>query len=149
MENTVGKGKIAHYKQFLLFPQCFQNAYFPEASKGVIVWEWVNPFQNKPWFLHVCSTSLLKTLWEKEKLLVTSNFSFSPVFSTHSEDFLPFSSNFKLSSANSFSLEVSKVNASIKDLHDLITACIMTQNYSLTGRNFQNSEKFWPMSACI
>ena len=36
-----------------------------------------NPFPNKPWFLCVCSTSLLKTLWEKEKLLVTSNFSFS------------------------------------------------------------------------
>ena len=32
---------------------------------------------NKPWFLLVfCSRSLLKTLWEKEKLLVTSNFSF-------------------------------------------------------------------------
>ena len=37
----------------------------------------LNPFPNKPWFLRVCSTSLLKTLWEKEKLLVTSNFSFS------------------------------------------------------------------------
>ena len=37
----------------------------------------VNPFQNKPWFLRVCSTSHLKTLWEKEKLLVTSNFSIS------------------------------------------------------------------------
>ena len=36
-----------------------------------------NTFPNKPWFLRVCSTSLLKTLWEKEKLLVTSNFSFS------------------------------------------------------------------------
>ena len=23
VENTVGKGKIAHYEQFLLFPQCF------------------------------------------------------------------------------------------------------------------------------
>ena len=34
-------------------------------------------FPNKPWFLRVCNTSLLKTLWEKEKLLVTSNFSFS------------------------------------------------------------------------
>ena len=38
--------------------------------------EEINPFPNKPWFLCVCSTSLLKTLWEKEKLLVTSNFSF-------------------------------------------------------------------------
>ena len=24
IENTVGKGEIAHYEQFLLFPQCFQ-----------------------------------------------------------------------------------------------------------------------------
>ena len=40
-------------------------------------WYDLNPFPNKPWFLRVCSTSLLKTLWEKEKLLVTSNFSFS------------------------------------------------------------------------
>ena len=36
-----------------------------------------NPFPNKPCILRVCSTSLLKTLWEKEQLLVTSNFSFS------------------------------------------------------------------------
>ena len=42
-----------------------------------VIWQRVNPFPNKPWFLRVCSTSLLKTLWEKEKLLVTSNFSFS------------------------------------------------------------------------
>ena len=40
VENTVGKGEIARYEQFLLFPQCFQKACFPEASKGVIVWEW-------------------------------------------------------------------------------------------------------------
>ena len=42
VENTVGKGEIARYEQFLLFPQCFQKACFPVASKGVIVWEWVN-----------------------------------------------------------------------------------------------------------
>ena len=77
VENTVGKGEIARYEQFLLFPQCFQKARFPEASKGVIVWEWANPFPNKPWFLDVCNSSLLKTLWEKDKLLITSNFSFS------------------------------------------------------------------------
>ena len=41
VENTVGKGEIACYKQFLLFPQCFQKACFPGASKGVIVCEWV------------------------------------------------------------------------------------------------------------
>ena len=42
VENAVGKGEIARYEQFLLFPQCFQKARFPGASKGVIVWEWVN-----------------------------------------------------------------------------------------------------------
>ena len=35
-------------------------------------------FQTSPVFLRVFSISLLKTLWEKEKLLVTSNFSFFP-----------------------------------------------------------------------
>ena len=55
-------------------------------------------------------TSLLKTLWEKEKLLVTSNFSFFPtVFSTHLDNFLPFLSDLKLLSANSFSWEESKI----------------------------------------
>ena len=36
-----------------------------------------NPFPKKPWFLRVCSTTLLKIPREKERLLVTSNFSFS------------------------------------------------------------------------
>ena len=34
----------------------------------------IYPFPNKPWFLRVCSTSLLKTLKRRN---VTSNFSFS------------------------------------------------------------------------
>ena len=50
VEITVGKGEIARYEQFLLFPQCFQKACCSGASKGVIVWEWVNlslfPSQN-------------------------------------------------------------------------------------------------------
>ena len=69
----------------------------------------INPFLNKPWFSRVGSTSLLKTLWEKEKLLVTSNFSFPTVFSTRQENFLPLSSNLKLSSANFLSLGESKM----------------------------------------
>ena len=47
VENTVGKGEIARYEQFPLFPQCFQKARFPGASKGVILWEF-NPFPNTP-----------------------------------------------------------------------------------------------------
>ena len=63
---NVGKGENAGYQHSLLFSQCFQKASFP----------------NKPWFLCVCSTNLLKTLWKKEKLLVTSNFSCSAMFSS-------------------------------------------------------------------
>ena len=49
-ENIVGKGEIAHYEQFLLFPQCFQKACFPAASKCVIVWEWANSLPHNPHF---------------------------------------------------------------------------------------------------
>ena len=31
------------------------------------------PLPNEPWFLRICSTNLLKTLWEMEKLVVTSD----------------------------------------------------------------------------
>ena len=44
-------GEIARYEQFLLFPQCFQKACFPGASKGVVVWEWVKIKQHKTYNL--------------------------------------------------------------------------------------------------
>ena len=69
----------------------------------------INPFPNKPWFLRVCSTRLLKTLWEKEKLLVTSNFSFSHSVFKLFEELSAIFLRFELSSANSFSLEESKI----------------------------------------
>ena len=48
-KNTVGKGQIACYEQFLFFPQCFQKACVPGASKGVTVWEWVKKlYRLKP-----------------------------------------------------------------------------------------------------
>ena len=33
VENTVGKGEIACYEQFLLFQKCFQKACFPGRQK--------------------------------------------------------------------------------------------------------------------
>ena len=47
LEKIEGKGENAGYQHFLLFSQCFQLASFPETSKDVIVWEWVNPFLNE------------------------------------------------------------------------------------------------------
>ena len=33
VENTVGKGEIARYEQFLLFPRFFQKGLFPRGVK--------------------------------------------------------------------------------------------------------------------
>ena len=32
VENIVGKGEIARYEQFLLFPQCFQKLFVADVS---------------------------------------------------------------------------------------------------------------------
>ena len=57
VENTVAKGEIPRNEQFLLFPQCFQKGCFPGASKGIIVWEWVNSINVN----HLAQTS--KLIW--------------------------------------------------------------------------------------
>ena len=50
VENTVGKGEIAHYEQFLLFPQCFQKACFAGASKGMLCGNGLTLSQTSPGF---------------------------------------------------------------------------------------------------
>ena len=39
VENIVGKGGIAHYEQFLLFPQCFQKTCTADMLKQRLFWE--------------------------------------------------------------------------------------------------------------
>ena len=46
VENIVEKGEIACTSNFSFFPQCFQKTSFREASKGVIEWEWVYPYNT-------------------------------------------------------------------------------------------------------
>ena len=81
--NTFGKGEIAHYEQFLLFPKCFQKACFPGPSKGVIVWEWVKDLvtikslQHNSRVLMTHRERPIENMWEKEKMSVTSIFAFS------------------------------------------------------------------------
>ena len=55
VENTVGKGEIACYEQFLLFPQCFQKAFFPGA------------FNMQRWVLTTCKKKAKAT---KKKMFV-------------------------------------------------------------------------------
>ena len=42
------------------------------------IWHRFKPFPNKPLYLHICSTTLSKRLWEKDKFIITSNFPFFP-----------------------------------------------------------------------
>ena len=66
----MGKGEIARYKQFLLFP-VFSKGLFPTASTGVIVWEWVNSLLNDKSF----NLSKLKAFAD-EKINVAQNLKF-------------------------------------------------------------------------
>ena len=75
------------------FPRIFHNCHncggktslknkvgwlsYCSMPKSLACIHYLNPFPNKPLLLCICQTCLLKTLWEKEKLLVKSNFSFS------------------------------------------------------------------------
>ena len=99
VENFVTKGKIARFEQFLFMPQCFQKSSTADALESVYIWEsfvfqlcfpksykfmlslvciremvYPFPFADASW--HKCSRQLLKTLWLKEKLLMTSNLYF-------------------------------------------------------------------------
>ena len=38
VENIVGKGGNAGYQYYLLFPQCFQKAFYSGSLKVGIVW---------------------------------------------------------------------------------------------------------------
>ena len=66
-----------------------QNLSF-DKEFNLAVYNTLISFPNKPWFYLICSTILLETLWTKEKLLITSNFSFAQVFSTCQENSSPF-----------------------------------------------------------
>ena len=53
VENIVGKGENAGKQHFLLLPQCFEKASFPDMSKCVIVWEWVEVWNWNSVFIFV------------------------------------------------------------------------------------------------
>ena len=111
VENTVGKGEIACYVQFPVFPQCFQKACFPGASKGIIVWEWVNSSPNNPEFYRPWRRGLLKTMWKEEKMLLTNIFSFphNVFYTSQNKTNFNFQFTFVFSSANAFDLDMSKI----------------------------------------
>ena len=89
-KNHMGIGENAGNYHFLLYPA-------------------FNPFPNKPWFLPVFSTSLLKTLGKGEIARNKQFLLFPQCLLPVWRNVLPFSSNLKLSPANSLVLEESKL----------------------------------------
>ena len=70
----MGKGEIARYEKFLRFPQYFQKACFQGASKGVIVWEWVNTLVHRYAFQPITRRQILD--FSKLKEFADDNFNF-------------------------------------------------------------------------
>ena len=85
----------------------------------------LTPFQNKHLFLHVCRTSLSKTMWEKKKLLVKSKFlSFQQCFLPIWRTFCHFHQIENCSLQISFDLDKYKI------CHEEVTLS-QTTNFSL------------------
>ena len=49
-ENTVGKGEIARYEEFLLFPHCFQKAFSQGRQKASLCGNGLTLSQTTPGF---------------------------------------------------------------------------------------------------
>ena len=95
-------GRITEENIFFLFMKSYKTCNQTDPS--------FNPFPNKIWFLLVCSTYLLKKNVGKGKIAPSEQFFLFPQsFSTRLDNFLAFSTNLKLSSVNSFTLEESKI----------------------------------------
>ena len=90
----VRKGEIAVNQHFLHFPQCFLSH---------------KPFPKKALVFTCLQYKSFENTVGKGETARNKQFLLFPVFSILLENFLPFSSNLKLSSANPFSLEESKI----------------------------------------
>ena len=94
--------KTRECQPFLLFSQFFQKASFLGSLKVGIVWQKVNSLPQIPTFNDPEKRRLLKTLWEKKKMLVTSIFSISTYVFYPSKKEFQFQITIILLSANFF-----------------------------------------------
>ena len=87
------------------------NAFNLYQSKHLSFWKGfsseINPFPNKPWVFFTCQW--YKHCGKRRNCSLRAISPFPTLFSTCLENFLPFSSNLKLLSADSFRVEGSKI----------------------------------------
>ena len=73
-----GRREKCWFPAFSFYLHCFQKLFLLGRQKSSLYGKnSINPFPNEPCFFRICSITRLKTLWEKEKLLATSNCPFS------------------------------------------------------------------------
>ena len=138
-----GKEKLLVTSNFSFPPQCFLPVWWAFfhfhllwncrllalsvwKSLKFVVWEKVNavsniisviPLPHNDDFWCTGGKSLLKTLWEKKKMLIISIFFFSHNISILWKTTLTFRVTLNLSSANAFNLGKCKISSSGKELY--------------------------------
>ena len=117
----VRKEENAAHQLFLLVPQCF------------------NPFQKSPGFYMSAVQGFSKHFRQRRQCSLRAMSPFPTVFSTCLKNFPPYSSNLKLSSANSFSFEESKICRLGKELKKLFLQ--WHQKPSLCGKGLMTLNK--------
>ena len=85
---TVSKWCMKEWVKFEKWHQTNPEVFFPHQH-----WSWFNPLPHNHNISRPCIRNLLKTLWEKEKMLATSIFSFSHNIFYPSQDKFPFLSH--------------------------------------------------------
>ena len=101
-----------------------------------------NSFLNKAWFLCVCSTSIYEDTMGKGEIARYEHFLLFPqCFLLVWRNFLPFSSNSKLSSANSFNLEASKF-VGLERVNDCAIFFMQTNTSKLPVLRLKDLSKF-------
>ena len=85
---------FTHFQVFIAFSLCLYGCIFNSETIRSFYASAIEVFENTV---------------GKEEIPSNKQFLLSPLFSTRSKSFLPFSTNLKLSSANSFNLEESKM----------------------------------------
>ena len=70
VENTVGKGEIARYKQFLLFPQCFKRLVLQTRKNQVLFGKGLINLYNYVSPLHSLSPYSANILYELSCLII-------------------------------------------------------------------------------
>ena len=112
VKNIMTKREIAGYLLFSPFHTIFSKDFFPIIIESWDCWRvkvLLTLSQTNPGF-YVSAVQVLKRLWEKEKLLMTSNYSFSySVFYPFGEPSITLIRFEIVFSANPFNLEASKI----------------------------------------